>query len=82
MLALAPPTSSLPASIDEFLQQLNLECYQDAFKLAGFDMLDTLQDLGPKDLRDMNIARGHQGKLSRKAKEVCKGLGLPFMFRE
>lgn len=62
--------ATLPASVQDFLKQLDLECYWDMFKGMGFDLLDTLQDITESILDDMKVAIGHQGKLMCKIKEL------------
>ncbi len=67
----AAPDSNFPVSVEEFLVQLNLGNYWEIFKQTGFDTLDTLQDLNKSILNEMKVARGHQSKLLRKAKELA-----------
>jgi hypothetical protein len=60
--------------VQDFLQQLGLDCYWGAFKEMGFDTVDTLQDITEANLNAMKVAVGHQGKLLRKIKELVKNL--------
>lgn len=64
--------SNTPTSLEDFLTQLNLAKYWDVFSQMGFDTLDSLQDLNEQILEDMQVAKGHQGRVLRKALEVTK----------
>jgi hypothetical protein len=69
------PALPLPASVEEFLHQIKLECHWNIFKESGFDMLDTLQDLDTVILTRMNVPLGHHGKLLRRIKDIMPHIG-------
>ncbi len=51
------------ASVQQFLEQIELQRYFEVFTSNGFDKPDTLKYLDLGALRDMGVALGHQGKL-------------------
>jgi hypothetical protein len=64
----------MPTSVQEFLQQLDLERYWNSFDRMGFDKLDTLQDLKESTLTTMEVALGYQGKLLCSIKKLVEQL--------
>lgn len=67
----APSRVSPPTTVEDFLAQLQLSKYWTAFERMGFDTLDALQDLNEAVLEDMEVAKGHQGRILRKTREIA-----------
>ncbi len=62
--------ADLPASVEQWLVQLKLDCYWDDFKKNGFDRLDTLKFLDKPALVALGIPLGHQSLLLHKANKI------------
>jgi ABC-type sulfate transport system permease component len=58
------------ASVQQFLERIDLQQYFEVFRSNGFDKADTLKYLDLSALKDMRVALGHQGKLLDHAKRT------------
>ncbi|XP_060553619.1 phosphatidylinositol 3,4,5-trisphosphate 5-phosphatase 2-like isoform X2 [Ruditapes philippinarum] len=65
-----------PLSLEEWLAQLNLSCYEQNFKSNGWESLMYLNELTLTDLSNMGVdIREHQQKILQSIKELNKDTG-------
>eukprot|EP00434_Breviolum_minutum_P011817 symbB.v1.2.010428.t1/scaffold655.1/size176010/15 len=68
---------TLSEEVTNFLNDLGFSYYAEAFRMNGFEDMDTVLAMSQEDMRGIGVLPGHVLKLDLKLDQICEQRGLP-----